>query len=313
MTADLIHFFTHQLAGPGDRHPGAVPGRHGAAAGGRGLHDLRRPQGLGLDPAPPRPQRGRPVRPAAALRRRPEAGAEGDHRPVERQRRAVHHRADDHLHDGAGRLGGRAVRRRLGHRRHQCRHPLPVRHLLARRLRHHHRRLGVELEVRLPGRAALGGADGVLRGLDRLRADHRAALRRLAQPLQGRARPVRLVLELVLAAAAADVRDLLRLGAGRDQPHAVRPADVGSRAGGGLPHRILGDDLRPVLPRRIRQHDPAVGAGRGAVPRRLDVADPVSRPSPGSPASSGSRSRSRSCCSSSAGPRARCPATATTS
>ena len=27
-----------------------------------------------------------------------------------------------------------------------------------------------QLEIRLPGRAALGGADGVLRGLDRLRA-----------------------------------------------------------------------------------------------------------------------------------------------
>ena len=81
------------------------------------------------------------------------------------------------------------------------------------------------------GALALGGADGVLRGLDRLRADHRAAVRGLAQPHAGGDRAVRLVLELVLAAAAADVRDLLRLGAGRDQPHAVRPADVGSRAG----------------------------------------------------------------------------------
>ena len=31
----------------------------------------------------------------------------------------------------------------------------------------------------------------------------------------------------------------------------------------------------PVLPRRIRQHDPAVGDGRRAVPGRLDVAGPV--------------------------------------
>ena len=191
MVADRRHLLHDALARPGDPDPARVPGRHRAAARGRRLHDLRRPQGLGLDPAPPRPQRGRAVRPAATLRRRPEAGAEGDHRPVERQRRAVHHRADDHLHDGAGRLGGGAVRRRLGDRRHQCRHPLPLRHLLARRLRHHHRRLGVELEIRLPRRAALGGADGVLRGLDRLRADHRAALRRLAQPQQGRASPSR--------------------------------------------------------------------------------------------------------------------------
>ena len=48
------------------------------------------------------------------------------------------------------------------------------------RLRHHHGRLGVELEISVPCRAALGGADGVLRSLHRLRHHHRAALRRLA-------------------------------------------------------------------------------------------------------------------------------------
>ena len=65
---------------------------------------------------------------------------------------------------------------------HQCRHPLSVRDQLAVGLRHHHGRLGVELALRLSRRAALGGADGLLRGLDRLCAGHRAALRRLAQP-----------------------------------------------------------------------------------------------------------------------------------
>ena len=48
-------------------------------------------------------------------------------------------------------------------------------------LRRDHGRLGVELEIRLPRRAPLGGADGLLRGLDRLRHHHRAAVRRLAQ------------------------------------------------------------------------------------------------------------------------------------
>ena len=81
-------------------------------------------------------------------------------------------------------------------------------------------RLGVELEIRLPRRAALGRADGVLRGLDRLRDHHRAAVRRLAQPVrhrQGAGHALGLA-RLVLAAAPADVRDLLHLGAGRDQP-----------------------------------------------------------------------------------------------
>jgi hypothetical protein len=46
----------------------------------------------------------------------------------------------------------------------------------------HHGRLGVELEISVPGRASFGGADGVLRSLDRLRDRRRAALRRFAQP-----------------------------------------------------------------------------------------------------------------------------------
>ena len=72
-------------------------------------------------------------------------------------------------------LGGGPARRRLGDRQHQCRHPLHVRDLLARGLRHHHGRLGVELEISVPRRAAVRGADGVLRSLDRLRHRHRAA------------------------------------------------------------------------------------------------------------------------------------------
>jgi NADH-quinone oxidoreductase subunit H len=83
---------------------------------------------------------------------------------------------------GACRLGRDSGQRRLGDRQHQCRHPLHLRDLLARRLRHHHGRLGVEFEISVPRGAALGGADGVLRGLDRLRHHHGAALRRLAQP-----------------------------------------------------------------------------------------------------------------------------------
>ena len=46
---------------------------------------------------------------------------------------------------------------------------------------------------------------------------------------------------------------------------------------------------------------------RDPVPGRLDVADRRTRPSPGSPARSGSRSRSRSCCSSSCWTGQRCP------
>ena len=70
--------------------------------------------------------------------------------------------------------------------RHQCRRALHFRHLLADGLRHHHGRLGVEFEISIPRGLALGGANGVLRGLHRLRHHHRADLRRLAEPLGDR-------------------------------------------------------------------------------------------------------------------------------
>src|SRR2546425_342316 len=61
-----------------------------------------------------------------------------------------------------------------------------------------------------------------------------------------------------LAAAAADLRRVLHLGAGRDEPRAVRRGRrrVGDRR---RPHdRVLGHGLRDVLPRRVREHDPRV-------------------------------------------------------
>ena len=65
------------------------------------------------------------------------------------------------LAPGAGRVGGRAVRRRPRARRHQRGPALPPRDDVDRRLRHHPRRLGVELQVRVPRLPALGGADRV--------------------------------------------------------------------------------------------------------------------------------------------------------
>ena len=67
------------------------------------------------------------------------------------------------------------------HLQHQCRHPLYFRDLLAHGLWRDHGRVVVELEISVPGGAALGRADGVLRGLHRLCLHHRAAVRRLAQ------------------------------------------------------------------------------------------------------------------------------------
>ena len=61
-----------------------------------------------------------------------------------------------------------------------------------------------------------GGADGVLRGLDRLRHHHRAAVRRLAEPVRHRRGAGRGLVSR--HPAAPDVRDLLHLDPGGDQP-----------------------------------------------------------------------------------------------
>ena len=54
------------------------------------------------------------------------------------------------------------VSERLGDRQSQCRHFVYFRDLLARRLWHHHGRLGVELEISVSFGAALGGANDLL-------------------------------------------------------------------------------------------------------------------------------------------------------
>ncbi len=110
---------------------------------------------------------------------------------------------------GDDRLGGDPGERRLGDRRYQCRHPVSVRDQLARRLRHHHRRLGVQFEIRLPRRDAQCGADGQLRSLHGLRHGLRAAVRRQPEPDGHRAGAAE---RLVLPAAVPDVHRVLHLG-----------------------------------------------------------------------------------------------------
>ena len=77
-------------------------------------------------------------------------------------------------------------------------------------------------------------------------------------------------LELVLAVPAAG--GVFHLGRRRDQPRAVRRGRrrVGDRRG--IPRRLLGHGVRAVLHRRIRQHDPDLGAHGDLLLRRLAVA-----------------------------------------
>ncbi len=78
---------------------------------------------------------------------------------------------------------------------------------------------------------------------------------------------------LELAAAAADLRRLLHLRPGRDQPPPVRRGRRRIRDRRRPHGRVLGHGVRDVLPGRIRQHDPGLDAGVDHVPRRLAAAD----------------------------------------
>ena len=74
---------------------------------------------------------------------------------------------------------------------------------------------------------------------------------------------------MVRVGAGAVVPHLPRHHGRRDQPAAVRPARGRGRAGGRLPHRVLVDEVRDVLPGRVHQHDHGLRAGHHAVPGRL--------------------------------------------
>ena len=207
------------------------------------LRPVGRPENLGGGADQARAERGRTMGAVSVIRRPVEIRAQGAGHSGRRQQRRVSAGAARDLHAGASRLGGDSGGCGHRHRQHQCRRPLHLRHLLADGLRRDHGRLVVELEISVPRGVALGGANGVVRSLDRICDHYRAALRRLAEPLGHRRGTARSWpcdadrsavvdgVELVLAAATADVPDFLRLRTRRDQPPAVRSGRSGIRTG----------------------------------------------------------------------------------
>ena len=155
----------------------------------RRLSHARRAQGHRLDAGAHRPEPRRPARPAAAVRRRVQADLQGNRHPVGREPLPVLHRADAGARPGARGVGGHPVQRHAGAVEHQRRAALRAGDDVDRRLRHHPRRLGVELQVRVPRLPALGGADRQLRDRDGLRAGRRADGGVEPQPVRHRARP----------------------------------------------------------------------------------------------------------------------------
>ena len=149
------------LAGP--LEPDQDRLRAGAADGRRGLPDAVGAPAAGLHAGAPGPEPRRSLRPAAADRRRSQAADQGDH-PADRGLQGpVRARPRHGHHAGAGGLGGDSLRPGRGADQHQRRSAADHGHHLDRGLRRHHRRLGFQLQVRLPRRAARLGADGELR------------------------------------------------------------------------------------------------------------------------------------------------------
>ena len=164
--------------------------------------------------------------------------------------RAAHRRDDGVrlLRDHPARRHGVDVRPRdaaAGHRR-AGRRPARARRRRRRRLRHHPRRLELRLDLPAARRAALDRAGHLLR-------DRHGPLARRDLPLQrvdvDVADRVGAELPLVHPAGVLLLRRLRRHHGRRDEPSALRPRRGRGRADRWLPHRVLLDELRDVLPR----------------------------------------------------------------
>ena len=252
MTASLSPMVADDLSPSSAHDPWWVVAHQGAAdlrlpGGAHAVHHLVGAPGRGPDAAPHRPQRARPVRPAAVARRRRQAGAQGGHHPEGRRQGGLRPRADHRGDPGLHGLRGDPVRPRgvdlVQRRRHAAaahrpagRGALHPRGRLDRHLRHRARRLVARLDVLAARRPALERADDLLRGRDGPRARRGLPVRRLDVDLGDRRGPGR---PLVRPDPAAVVRDLRDLDGRRDQPRAVRPARGRGRAGRRLPHRVL--------------------------------------------------------------------------
>ena len=137
---------------------------HRAADPGGRLPDALGAQAHRLDARAPRAQPRRPARPAAADRRRGQAAVQGsDRADAGRHCAVLRSRRCSSMMPALAAWAVIPFARRAGAGQHQRRPAVRDGDHLARRVRRDHRRLGVELEVRLPGRAARLGADGVLR------------------------------------------------------------------------------------------------------------------------------------------------------
>ena len=187
---------------------------------------------------------------------------------------------------------------------------------LDRRLRHRAGRLGVPRAVLDPRRAPLDRAGDQLRDRDGPVVRRGLPRRRDRCPPPRSSPPSSTIWYFWVLCPV--VPHLPGDDGRRDQPDPVRPARGRGRDRGRPHDRVLLDEVRHVLPRRVHQHDDGLRARRHAVPRRLagPVADSPSRAGRQQRLVAGAlvpRSRSSSCCSATSGCAARCRGPGTTS
>src|SRR6185503_6148380 len=120
--------------------------------------------------------------------------------------------------------------------------------------------VGVQQQVHAPRRAAVRGADVLLRAGAGPVVGGRDHARGIVPHPRHRGRAGRLVLALEFHPADPRLPRLRGGGHRRGEPHALRPARGGDGAGGRLPHRVLVDALRAAADGRVREHD---HGGRG--------------------------------------------------
>ena len=212
-----------------------------------------------------------PARPAAAHRRRAQADDEGGHRPATAPTAG--------LQPGADRLPGPVHADLRHHSRSRpawawptstsaCCSSWPCRRMEI--VGPVHGRLGLEQQVRAALGHARGEPDHLLRpALHLRRAGPGGAGRARCSCPTSRRRRQGLLVRLLPGHRPAGLRRLHRGHAGRREPRALRHPGGGVGAGGGLPRRVLRDEVRADPARRVRAHDRHVVPGRAPLPRRL--------------------------------------------
>src|ERR1700676_3536581 len=157
----------------------------------------------------------------------------------------------------------------MEHRRRQRRHLVRILAVVAWDLRHLARRLGVGLEVSLARQPSLDRADDQLRIGDDALGRRRLGPRRYDVARRDRPRAEQALVRYPTVRRLHHLRDHRRR---RDESGAVRFGRSGDRTRRRLPHRVFRVALRPVLHRRVSEHDHGRVHRDPAVFRRLESA-----------------------------------------